>query len=295
MAGKTSKQSRSSKRSAPTNPPPLPSEEWDFANVADIDLPACYLWEYWREKCFRDPSIANALDGLREDVRADDNAIRRYDQTELSVFRYLVETKAPGITQAHAESLEMYGKFNLYLWSSVNPLSTEMDGLANVSEEYFPCRAFLSLEPTLKQIIRGFASPRNSKGQHPPLEEISTPHSVELNQPRHAVECVSFQVNWDHNDAVIEEAFHEWVRLSRGNRKASITKGLGPGRSITKTFLKDLKALGAMRLLAYYKSGPAAMDALKKIKRSLFSDKADWFKAKKHAESVLQDFKILSD
>jgi hypothetical protein len=293
MAGAPKKSRQSAKASKPKaeNRPLPPLEEWDFGSVAEDDLPACYLWEYWREKCHRDSSIADALNSLRAEVRASDDTIRRHDQRELTLQR-LILASSPDLPAVYTASLKYYGEFNLYLWSDINPLSSEMDGLANISEMYFPRRTFQSLEPSLKQIIRAQATPKSSKGQRPPLEEISTSPSERHIQE---VESVTFQINWDHTDEQIQEAFREWVRLSRGDRKASITKGLGTGKSITKTLLKDLKALGAMRLLAHYESGPAALDALKKIKRSLFSDKADWFKAKKHAENILQNFEILSD
>ena len=83
--------------------------------------------------------------------------------------------KSPALSEARAKSLKVCGKFNLYQWSSVNPLSTEMDGLAGLSEEYFPLSAFQSIEPLLKEIIRGKTTPKNRQGQLPPLEEISTP------------------------------------------------------------------------------------------------------------------------
>jgi hypothetical protein len=76
------------------------------------------------------------------------------------------------------------------------------------------------MEPSLKQIIRAQATPKSSKGQRPPLEEISTSASEKQIQE---VETVAFQINWDHSDGRIQEAFREWVRLSRGNREARIT------------------------------------------------------------------------
>jgi hypothetical protein len=275
-------------------PPALPREEWDFESVEEIDLPACYLWEYWREKCNRDSSIADALNGLRGEVRADDDAIRRHDQSELALQRLML-AKSQDLPEAYAESLKVYGKFNLYEWSSVNPLSTEMDGLANISEEYFPRRAFQSLEPLLKEIIRGKTAPKNRQGQLPPFEEISSHPTGGPTQRLQEVEAVSFQINWNYTDELIQEAFHEWIRLSRAGRTASITRGLGPGKSITKTLLKDLKALGALRLLTHYGTSSSASRALEKANRSVLADKSEWSKAKKHAESLLQGFMILSD
>jgi hypothetical protein len=297
MAGAPKKSRQSSKASKPKTEkrPLLPVDEWDFGAVAEIDLPACYLWEYWREKCHRDSSVADALTGLRKDVRADDEAIRQHDQRQLSLFQYLVETKAPGITEAHAESLKIHGEFNLYLWSTVNPLSAQMDGLANISEAYFPCRSFQSLDPVPKQIIRGKTTPRSGKEQRPPLEEIPICHALESQTHVQGVESILFQINWAHTDERIQEAFREWLLIRRGNRKAVLTKGLGPGKSVTKSLLKSLKDLGALRLLTHYGSSAAAYRALDTVNRSVFVDKAEWSKAKKNAESQLQYFKILSD
>jgi hypothetical protein len=129
-----------------------------------------------------------------------------------------------------------------------------MDGLANISEAYFPSRTFQSLDPVLRQIIRGKATPKNSKGQLSPLEEIPISHPTEPNEQTQEVESVSFKINWAHNDERIQEAFREWLLLSRGDRKAQLTRGLGPGKSVEKTLLKDLKALGALRLLTHYGS-----------------------------------------
>jgi hypothetical protein len=252
-------------------PPALPPAEWDFESVEEIDLPACYLWEYWREKCKRDSSIAAALIDLRKEARADDGVIRRHDQSELALQRLILAK-----SQNLAESLKVYGKFNLYQWSSANPLSTEMDGLANISEEYFPQRAFQSLEPLLKEIIRGKTTPKNRQGQLPPLEEISPPLTDGPTQRLLELEAVSFQINWNYTDELIQEAFHEWTRLSRAGRTASITRGLGPGKSITKTLLKDLKALGALRLLTHYDSSTKALTAVKKASRAMFSGRAEW-------------------
>jgi hypothetical protein len=269
-------------------------DEWDFGTVAEIDLPACYLWEYWREKCHRDSSIADALNGLREDVRADDGAIRQHDQSELALHRFILE-KNPDLPEVYTESLKIHGDFNLYLWSSVNPLSTQMDGLANISEAYFPCRSFQSLGPVPKQIIRGRTTPRSSKGHPSPLEEISISHAVKPPQQGQGLESILFQINWAHTDERIQEAFREWLLLSRGDKKAFLTKGLGPGKSVTKSLLKSLKDLGALRLLTHYGSSSAASRALERVNRSLFVDKAEWSKAKKNAENLLQDFKILPD
>ncbi len=297
MAGTPPKSRQSSTASKPKaeKRPLLPREEWDFGSVAELDLPACYLWEYWREKCHRDSSIADALKSVRQEVQSQDEDIRQHDQKDLSLFRYLVATKAPGITEAHAESLVFHGEFNLYLWSDINPLSSEMDGLANVSETYFPCRAFQSLEPVLKQIIRGKTAPRSSKDQPPPLEETSISNAVESQPQVQGVESVVFQINWAHADERIQEAFREWLLLSRGERKAFLTRGLGPGKSVTKSLLKSLKDLGALRLLTHYGSSAAASRALETVNRSMFVDKAEWSKAKKNAESILQDFKIFPD
>ena len=110
MATTPSPRKKPSNSSTPHTKPLLPVEEWDFGSVNDIDLSACYLFEYWREKCHRDPTIAEALDRLRKEVRADDDAIRRHDQREMEIHRHLVETKAPGITEAHAEGLDLYGR-----------------------------------------------------------------------------------------------------------------------------------------------------------------------------------------
>jgi hypothetical protein len=274
-------------------PSPLPEEEWNFERVAVEDLPACYLWEFWREKCRRDPSVGQTLDNLRREVQANDAAIIKYDELQLSLYRQFLD-RAPDLPAEYAASLKVDGKFNLYLWSEINPLSTEMDGLANISEAYFPSRTFQSLDPVLRQIIRGKATPKNSKGQLSPLEEIPISHPTEPNEQTQEVESVSFKINWAHNDERIQEAFREWLLLSRGDRKAQLTRGLGPGKSVEKTLLKDLKALGALRLLTHYGSSAAAMEAIAKKNRSLFAGAAEWSKAKKHAQNILQDFKILS-
>jgi hypothetical protein len=47
-------------------------------------------------------------------------------------------------------------------------------------------------------------------------------------------------------------------------------------------------------LLTHYGSSTAAMEAVAKKNRSLFAGAAEWSKAKKHAQNILQDFKILS-
>jgi len=270
--------------------PQLPREEWNFESVKEIDLPACYLWEYWREKCHRDPLVADALNSLRQEVNANDDLIHQHDQRELALRRVILE-KSPDLPSEYAESLKVHGKFNLYLWSRVNPLSTEMDGLANVSEEYFPRRSFQSLEPLFKEIIRGTATPKNRGGQQPPLEEISSNPTDGPYQELQEVEAVSFQINWRYTDELIQKAFREWIHLSRAGRIASITKGLGPGKSITETLLKDLRALGALRLLTYYGSS----SALEGVKPKPFADKSEWSKAKRHAVSILRGFKIHSD
>ena len=277
----------------PSVPSPLPEDEWNFERVAPEDLPACYLWEFWREKCRRDPSVGQTLDNLRREVQANDAAIIQYDKKEIW-FHCQLRKKYPALPAEPAASVEIYRKFNLYLWSDINPLSTEMDGLANISEAYFPSWTFQSLDPVLRQILRGKATPKNSKGQLSPLEEIPTSHPTEPNQQTQEVESVSFKINWAHNDERIQEAFHEWLLRSRGDRKARLTRGLGPGKSVEKTFLKNLKALGALRLLTHYGSSTAAMEAVAKKNRSVFAGTAEWSNAKKHAESILQDFKILT-
>jgi hypothetical protein len=297
MAGAPKKSRQSSKTSKPKAEKRLllPREEWDFGSVAEVDLPACYLWEYWREKCHRDSSTADALNGLRKDVRADDNAIRRHDQRDLSLFRHLVETKAPGITEAHAESLIFHGKFNLYLLSDINPLSTKMNGLANISEEYFPCRAFQSLDPVAKQIVRGRVTLGDRRNQPPPLREVCIPSTPTQVQPLQMTDAVSFQVYWDYTDELIREAFSQWLVQRRAGRKPRLTNGLGPGKSIAKTLLRDLKALGALRLQTYYGSASDASRAIEETNFSLLADKSSWSKYKKLAEKRLQDLSLLPD
>jgi len=275
-------------------PSPLPEEEWNFERVAVEDLPACYLWEFWREKCHRDPTVEEALNNLREAVCADDALIRQHDRKLIALFQFVADTSSD-LPEGYAERLKFHGDFNLYLWSTVNPLSTEMDGLANISETYFPSRTFQSLDPVLRLIIRGKATPKNSKGQLPPLEEIPISHPTEPNEQTQEVESVSFKINWAHNDERIHEAFREWLVLSRGDRKAHLTRGLGPGKSVEKTLLKHLKDLGALRLLTHYGSSTAAIEAVAKKNRTVFVGAAEWSKAKKHAQNILQDFKILSD
>jgi hypothetical protein len=275
-------------------PSPLPEEEWNFERVAVEDLPACYLWEFWREKCHRDPTVAEALNNRRQDVCADDDLIRQHDRRNIALFQFVADASSD-LPEGYAESLKFHGEFNLYLWSTVNPLSTKMHGLANISEAYFPSRPFQSLDPGLRQIIRGNVTVPSSKGQLPPLEETPIAHATEPNQQTKELESVSFKINWAHTDERIQEAFREWLILSRGDRKAHLTRGLGPGKSVEKTLLKNLKALGALRLLTHYGSSTAAMEALTKISRRVFAGTAEWSKAKKHAESILQDFKILSD
>ena len=274
-------------------PSPLPEEEWNFERVAVEDLPACYLWEFWREKCHRDPTVAEALNNRRQDVCADDDLIRQHDRGNIALFQVVADTSSD-LPEGYAESLKFYGKFNLYLWSAVNPLSTEMDGLANISEAYFPSRPFQSLDPGLKQIIRGNVIVPSSKGQLPPLEETPIAHAKEPNQQTKELESVSFKINWAHHDDRIQEAFREWLVLSRGKRKARLTRGLGPGKSFEKTLLKNLKALGAVRLLTHYGSSSAAKGAVAKKNRLVFAGDAEWSKAKKHAGRILQDFKILA-
>jgi hypothetical protein len=274
-------------------PSPLPEAEWNFERVAVVDLPACYLWEFWREKCHRDPTVAEALNNRRQDVCADDDLIRQHDRGNLALLEFVADTSSD-LPEGYAESLKFHGKFNLYLWSTVNPLSTEMDGLANISEAYFPSRAFQSLDPVLRQIIRGNVTVPSSKDQLPLLVENPSAHKPEPNQQPKELESVSFKINWAHTDERIQEAFREWLILSRGDRKARLTRGLGPGKSVEKTLLKNLKALGALRLLTHYGSSTAAMGALTKISRQVFEGAAEWSKAKKHAESILQDFKILA-
>jgi hypothetical protein len=278
----------------PSVPSPLPEDEWNFERVAAEDLPACYLWEFWREKCHRDTSVVHVLDKSRKEVEANDGAIVQHDMKEIWFHRQL-RKKQPDLPAEPTASVKIYGKFNLYLWSHINPLSTEMDGLANISEAYFPSRTFQSLDPVLRQILRGNVTVPGSKGQLPPLEETPIAHATEPNQQTQEVESVSFKINWAHNDERIQEAFREWLVLSRGDRKPHLTRGLGPGRSVEKNLLKHLKALGALRLLTHYGSSTAAIGAVAKKNRSVFAGAAEWSKAKKHAESILQDFKILSD
>ncbi|NBV35432.1 MAG: hypothetical protein EBR81_17000, partial [Proteobacteria bacterium] len=261
---------------------------------AVVDLPACYLWEFWREKCHRDPAVAEALNNRRQDVCANDDLIRQHDRRNIALFQFVADT-SPDLPEGYAESLKFHGKFNLYLWSPLNPLSTEMDGLANISERYFPSRTFQSLDPILRQIVRGNVTVPSGEVQLPPLEENPIAHATEPNQQLEELESVSFKINWAHNNERIQEAFHEWLVLSRGDRKAHLTRGLGPGKSVEKTLLKNLKALGALRLLTHYGSSTAAMGAVAKKNRSVFAGASEWSRAKKNAESILQDFKILAD
>ncbi len=276
------------------NRQPLSREEWDFESVKEVDLPACYLWEYWREKCLRDPSVEDALKNVRHEVQSQDGEIRKHDQKQLSLYR-LILAKNPDLPEEYAESLKFYGKFNLYLWSTANPLTTEMDGLANISEEYFPRRTFQSLEPVLKQVIRGEVTPRSHIGQLPPLAEIPPPREGEPSPQLHVVESISLQINWNHTNESILEAFREWLLLSRGGRKANLSRGLGPGKSVTKKLLKDLKSLGALRLLMHHGSSSAAVTASEKAKGAMYVEKSEWSDAKTHAENLLQGFKILPD
>ena len=62
-------------------------------------------------------------------------------------------------------------------------------------------------------MIRGEVTPRSHKGQLPPLAEIPTPHEGEPNQQLHLVESISLQLNWNHTNESIQEAFREWLLL----------------------------------------------------------------------------------
>jgi hypothetical protein len=291
MAGKSSVGRKPSSSSKPPSKDEilLSREEWDFSRVEDIDLPACFLWEYWREKCHRDPAVATALNNLRRTVCTHDAEIRQHDQRDLSLFQFLA-AKSTGLPAANTESIRLHGKFNLYLWSSINPLSTKMNGLANVSEEYFPCTAFQSLDPVAKEIVRGRVALGDNRNQPPPLQETRIPGTSTQDQPLQMTEAVSFQMCWEYTDELIQEAFSQWLVQRRAGREPRLTKGLGPGRSILKTLLKDLKALGALRLQTRYGSASAASRAIEETSFSLLADKSGWSKYKKLAEKRLQEF-----
>ena len=57
--GSKAKAARSSSlpQSKRKEPKVLPSEEWHFESLGDDDVPTCWLWEYWREACGRDPEV----------------------------------------------------------------------------------------------------------------------------------------------------------------------------------------------------------------------------------------------
>ncbi len=77
IAGVANKSKGRSKQQRTHSPPP--DAESNFERVAAEDLPACYLWEFWREKCHRDLSVGQALDKLRKEVQANDEAIIQHD------------------------------------------------------------------------------------------------------------------------------------------------------------------------------------------------------------------------
>ena len=289
----------------------LPQEEWDFESLENDDVPTCWLWEYWREAYRRNPEVRAALANAQQEVQANDTEIQRHDQQELLLYRVIAqkielpsEHGATPKAVEYSRMLAVYGKFYLYLWSMVNPLSSEMDGLANISPGYFPKRSFLSLDPDLRKICGASVKPRNSPSGTTPLQEISPPTKISERSPSErgpahpspeGSSVASFAINWDYANHFIEEAFRVWLVQNRGDRSATVSRGLGRGKSSHKKLRRDLKALAALRLLEHYGSHESASEAVKRAERlSLYADKADWSKSKAHALSILGDFCVIS-
>jgi hypothetical protein len=293
-------------------PKVLPSEEWHFESLGDDDVPTCWLWEYWREACGRDPEVRAALANAQQEVQANDTEIQRHDQQELLLYRVIAQriNELPGAytptngAGEYSRMLAVYGKFYLYLWSTVNPLASEMDGLANISPDYFPKRSFLSLDPDLRKICGASVTSKNAQSGKTPLQQI--PPSTRISegsssdygavQPSpEGISVASFSIDWDYANHFIEEAFRDWLVQNRGDRSASVFRGLGRGKSPHKKLRRDLKALSALRLLEHYGSREAASEAVKQSEGfSLYADKSDWSKSKAHALSVLGDFCVIS-
>ena len=196
-----------------------------------------------------------ALANAQQEVQANDTEIQRHDQQELLLYRVIAqkielpsEHGATPKAVEYSRMLAVYGKFYLYLWSMVNPLASEMDGLANISPVYFPKRSFLSLDPDLRKICGASVKPRNSPSGTTPLQEISPPtkiseESASEHGPAHPLpegsSVASFAIDWDYANHFIEEAFRVWLVQNRGDRSATVFRGLGRGKSSHIDFSKD--------------------------------------------------------
>jgi hypothetical protein len=144
----------------------------------------------------------------------------------------------------------------------------------------FPEKPYLSVEHT----------PYSSDLKLKPFSKVRDAEKMQFADERlkQAENFAHLHIMWTAPDKEIVRSFREWLKTHRP--RAPITRR---GKSATRLYMADLRALGAWRLQVKRKlTAEIAHRATEQIcKQPLFSKLPDWYSAKKRAEAVLATFR----
>ncbi len=244
-------------------------EEWDFSECPDEQLTACHEYEIWREdKSFQ--------------VQARTHRAALGDPTFEQLLARWEHWQAPkSIAEADAADFFFYGpKCSWWL-------------------DEFPNEPFLCVPPAKRsafadeegnwgaiawdffELLNEFPElAEQAGGDDPPLSWFGRPV---MNGSRTAG---AFLIDWRRNDDELVRHFKAWLEDFR-NKDILIRETRGAGSKVRK-LRKELKALGAWRLLEKMPWSEAYLVTQEHLTKGLFSNhESAWRRARRVAENLI--------
>ncbi len=282
MRGRTA--TRGKKSQAPIND--LPQEAWDFANIANDEVEACWEWEFFKEFYERDELFRNKVEAARKAQRGG---------------KCFIDAKDPK---------------NIVRRLSGYPIV----GLAGYSQGIWPKQHFLQAAPHIRTL--GFDLNKSWIAQEvdmhsseveklkltPPIEALLCARSLEefthvvntrqgfvvlpFDQAQESL--LALRVPWRKSDEeltnLFNQVFKSWIKRERGNRSPAQPEEKRGKKPISK-LRKELKSLGAKRLIGQFGTQVKARDyAIAKGRQgAIYADPKDWSVAKNIVKKILDE------
>jgi hypothetical protein len=265
--------------------------DWDFSTCPTDELRSCYNYERTREsKVHRDSLLEwrrNHKGSTFDDwlpIASEPSRAGRPPLFGWELFTYCPEwPEQPYLAIPQAERQRR---------QNLIPKIIEQADITNALR-------LVHLPKLLKDFSDG--TPTGKKWLLPPLNRATVNPGYDIQKPMASDpfphepvpldhETVAFEIDWRHSDGNLSKLFQLWLK---SNRPKEVRQWIIKGKGRTSEQLrKDLKALGAWRLLKKMKWDAAAEHTanLSPTGKALFDNQAAWISARKHAQSLLKSF-----
>ncbi len=225
--------------------------QWDFSACLPSELASCWGYEFARE-C---PEFRNKVARLRQQIEG--NTFDAYFPEDSA--RCLFQTSP------QSELLKIARDCGVFPFC-----------------EQWPEQPYLSIDAP----IRADRVARVSAHKLPHIQEI--PHGDCDREPDHETTVARFYINWTASNGQLLKEFDAWIKASRPpGVQIAETRGKAGNESLWK---KELKALGALRLLREMDWTKAEVESQKYLGDALFSNQSSWIRAGHDAEEAIQRF-----